>query len=919
MEFRVLGPLEVLHDGVEVPLRGPLQRRALAVLILDAGLTVPMHRFIAAMWDGEPPATARRQVQNTVAALRRALAAADPIEQAGDGYRLLHARSDLSLFKAEVAQAKSASDAESAAQLLTTALERWRGPVLAGHGGDLIASIGVGLEESRLDAAEARFDALLALGRHRETVDELRAAAAAHPHRQQFTGRLMLALYRCGDAATALRAYEDLRARLADELGIDPDRTLRETHTAILREDPGLDLHSAPVPPATQSDSRISPALLPAALPGFTGREVELDRLRALAEGDANLVVVAGTGGIGKTTLAVHWARKAADRFPDGQLYADLQGFDPHGAAVRPESVVRRFLEAFGIPAERLPDSVAAQLDLYRNMLADRRVLVVLDNAEDAAQVRPLLPGGPGNFTLATSRNLLTGLAVTEGADLVKLDVLDREQATLMLEQRVGAARVAAEPDAVQRIIAVCGGLPLALAILATRAATQPRFPLGHFADQLDGVEDGLGAFAEDDPLTDVRAVFSWSIASLGDEAARLFRLLGLHPGPHCTLAAAASLAGRPIAAVRPLLSRLLAASLIGEPLPDRYTVHDLLRVYAGELAAENPEEAAEATGRMLDHYLRSGCVAAELVTPRGRVPDLGRVPPGVLVVPFPDRPAALAWLAAEYPVVLNLIEQSADDAAWNLAWTTVTYLNNRARRLEIIRTQRRALSAAERLRDVSKQLYSHRMIANQSIYTGDTDASEEHLGRALALCEAADDLDRGNVNHHFALFVLNVKADYAKALEHERVALEAFKAAGSELGQADARNGIGRLLAHLDLPERLDEALASCEEAIALLEGLGNQEAQIQVWDSIAYIHHRSGRTAEAFAVFERAIAIARSLNAVTNEAEVFVSLGRVYADLGRTAEARASWVWASEILEASEPFGAANIRKMIDGLPNA
>ncbi|GAA2136850.1 AfsR/SARP family transcriptional regulator [Glycomyces algeriensis] len=917
MEFRILGPLEVLHDDVAVPVRSPLQCRALAVLLLDAESPVPMHRMIAAMWDDEPPTTARRQVQNTIAALRRLLAAADPIEHAGDGYRLRQHRSDLAAFTTEVAQAKRESDPAATERLLAAALRRWRGPVLGGHGGNLIKSISAGLEERRLDALEARFAALLELGRHGESVDELRTAVVSHPDRQRLTGQLMLALYRCGDRAAALRAFETLRGRLAEELGIDPDRTVRDLHTAILREDPALTLAPDPVPSSMRHDASSAPSLLPGAIPGFTGRESELDRLSALVDDGARLAIVAGSGGVGKTTLALHWARAIAHRFPDGQLYADLHGFDPAGTADRPESVIRRFLEALGIPAERIPDACDARTDLYRSTLANRQVLVILDNAKDAAQVRPLLPGGTGTFTLATSRNRMTGLITTEGADLVQVEALDRQQAKEILERRLGARRVNAEPIAVESIIDMCGGLPLALAVLATRAAVQSEFPLAHFVEQLRGVESGLSAFAEDDPLTDVTTVFSWSIGALSDEAARLFRLLGLHPGPYCTPAAAASLAGRPLSAVRALFAELHGASLISEPLPNEFHIHDLLRAYARELAAEAPAVSAEATARLIDHYLYHGCTAAELIAPRPRVPVAGDPRPGVHCQPIADRSAALAWFAAEYPVLLNLIDQTTDpETAWNLAWVPVTWLNDLGRRSEIIRTQIAALAAAEQLSDVTKQLYSHRIIANQSIFTDNAHVSEKHLQRALQLCEAADVLDRGFVHHHFALFLATVKDDASRALAYERTAFTAFQEAGSEFGQAEALSSIGRLLAHLGVPGRLDEALTSCQEALALLEKLDNLCAQIPVWDNIAFIHHRSGRTAEAFASFGKAIAIARSLNAVMNEAETSVGLGRVHAELGQAAEARAAWERAIEILEPSEPFSAARIRSMINGL---
>ena len=434
----------------------------------------------------------------------------------------------------------------------------------------------------------------------------------------------------------------------------------------------------------------MAPRQLPAMVAGFVGRAAELTALDSLLEESADagtvmISVVGGTAGVGKTSLAVRWAHTVAGQFPDGQLYVDLRGFDPSGSPMTSAEAVRGFLDAFEVPPERVPVSLDAQAALYRTLLAGRRVLVVADNARDAEQVRPLLPGSVGCVVVVTSRNRLTSLISAEGARPLTLNLLTCEEAGQLLSRRVGASRVAAEPQAAEKIIALCTRLPLALSIVAARAAAHPGFSLETLAAELrDAPCAPLGALDGGDRVTDMRAVFHWSYRQLSSSAARLFRLLGLHGGPDVTALAAASLAGLPQQAVRPLLTELTLAHMVTEHVAGRFALHDLLRAYAAEHAniSNADDERQAAVRRMLDHYLHSAYNAAIWLHPRASPITLAPPVPGVVPQQLADDTAALAWFEAEYPVLLRTIKLSADTGqtvhAWQLPWTLTEFFARR-------------------------------------------------------------------------------------------------------------------------------------------------------------------------------------------------------------------------------------------------
>jgi DNA-binding SARP family transcriptional activator len=568
IRFDVLGTLRVHTEAREVAIRAVRERTVLAMLLLHLGESVTVQRLVDAVWDENPPRNARNQLHGCVSRLRKQLAAgidSQIIVTAPDGYRIDVdvPAVDVSRFRQLRGEARIAvtkGDYRGAGDKYLSALRLWRGAVLSDVESQAVQRIATSLEEERAQALEERIEIDLALGGAGDLVAELTTLTAQFPYRERVHRALMLALYRAGRQADALAAYRHARELLREELGIEPGSGLQRLHQAILNRDPALDAAAVAAAPV------VVPRQLPSDVAGFTGRT---DALKALDEllggrsepaGPVVISAIAGTAGVGKTALAVHWGHRVAGRFPDGQLYVNLRGFDPGGAPMEPATAVRGLLDGLQVPPERVPASVDAQVSLYRSLLAERRMLVVLDNARDAEQVRPLLPGSPACLVLVTSRRRLSGLVASDGAVPLPIDVLPAGEARALLAARLGEQRLAAEPDAAAGLVSACAGLPLALAIVAARAATRPGFPLSVIGEEVRAAGAGLEPWAGPDAVTDLRAVFSWSYDALDPAAARLFRLLGLHPGPDLAVPAAASLLGSPVAEARRLLAALTDA-----------------------------------------------------------------------------------------------------------------------------------------------------------------------------------------------------------------------------------------------------------------------------------------------------------------------------------------------------------------------
>ncbi|MCQ8832236.1 AfsR/SARP family transcriptional regulator [Streptomyces malaysiensis] len=671
------------------------------------------------------------------------------------------------------------------------------------------------------------------------------------------------------------------------------------------------------------------PQQLPSDVAHFTGRERELAGLDALlrtGSGDggsggraptaAVITVIAGSGGLGKTTLAVHWAHRVRDRFPDGQLYVNLRGFGPTDAALTVPEAVRSFLDAFQVPAHRIPATVEAQTALYRSLVADRRMLILLDNARDAEQVRPLLPGSPGCLVVLTSRNELTGLVVAEQAQPLPLDLLDRDEARELLISRVGAERVAAEPEAVEEVITVCAGLPLALAIVAARAATHPRFGLEALAAELRDARGSLDAFEGGDATTDVRAVFSWSYHTLGGDAARLFRLLGVHAGPDIAAPAAASLVGIPVPQARRLLIQLTRAHLITERAPGQYGLHDLLRAYAMELthAYDTREERRTALHRVLDHYLHTAVAAGTAFTPHREPIEVEPVRPGVDVGEFRGHGQALLWFILTYPALMASLQQAAEAGfethAWQLAWSLMEFLDQRGHWHDQRTVHRIALGSAHRIRDLTGQAHSCHGLGLADLRMGRYDRARGHLVRAMNLHRETGSAV-GQALAHVALNLASEREGrHDEGLHHALRSLKLYRAVGHRSGEAYALNNVGWAYAMLG---DYQQTLVHCEKALTLLREAGDRRGESAAWDSLGYAHQHIGDHQQAISCYRHAVELRRGRGERVREAESLHRLGSAQLAAGDRTGARHSWQRA---LTRFDALGHPDAHRVRDGL---
>jgi DNA-binding SARP family transcriptional activator/tetratricopeptide (TPR) repeat protein len=940
VEWLLLGPLAVRVSGVVVPVTSGKHRVVLAGLLLNAGRAVPSDELARMIWSGSPPASARPTLRNYVKLLRRALGAADGgrIVTRPGGYQIdiRPGELDVSRFETLSGSARQAARRggwEEAAAGLREALSLWRGEPLADVPSDYLLRTVARLTELRLQALESRIDADLHLGRHGELIGELREAVVAYPFRERLQAMLMLALFRDGRQADALAAFRQARQVLVGELGAEPGAELSSLHKRILSGDTTLMSsvtagHAAAgvslalrLAAGDHSPGRAVPRQLPAAVRHFAGRAAELAVLEELlgeaADGRGTVVIsaIGGTAGIGKTTLAVHWAHQVADRFPDGQLYVNLRGFDPAGRPVTPAEAIRDFLHALGVTAGQVPPSLAGQGALFRSLLAGRRMLVVLDNAADAAQVRPLLPGAPGSLVLITSRHQLASLAAAEDARLITLDVLAVTEARELLARRLGAGRVDAEPEAAAGLVRLCAGLPLALAIVAGRAAASPAVPLAVLAAELRQAQRRLDALSADGTVS-VRGAFWWSYRDLGDEAARLFRLLGMHPGPDITVAAAASLAGIPPGQAAQLLAGLAAAGLLAVRAPDRYALHDLLRVYAAEQAAAQDSDTSRraATHRAIDHYLRTARAAALVIRP-SREPVTPPPPqPGVIPEQPEDAARAMDWFAAERPVLLA-VTSLADEAgfdiyAWQLPWAMAEALDRHGHWRDYAATQRTALAAAARLGDTAGQAISSRLLATACARLTDYDQARAHLARCLELSGQAGD-QAGQARAHRAFSWIAQHQDRpAEAISHTEHALALFQAIADQAGQADTLNALGWLHAQHG---SCDQARLSCGQALALHRKLGNHHGEAAAWDSLGYIGHHLGRPRSAIWCYRRALALFRALGDRYHQADTLTHLGDACQAAGDDQRAWDAWQEAVGLLSDLDHPDEAHVRQKL------
>ena len=924
MQVRLLGPVDVVVDGQPRLIGGRRRTGLLAVLALAAGEVVSAEWLSEAVWGGGSPPR-DNTLHSHISALRRVLGK-DVIVAHPPGYVLNLGADGTDVQAAErlLRQGTAAADPTQAVADLRAALALWRGEPLTGVA-DLPGLSGQPgrLERLRAQIRRALIEARLAAGEHHQLTGELEQMVTADPLDEQLHAELMLALYRAGRQADALAAYDRIRQTLAADLGIDPGHALRDLQAAILRQDQSL---TAPAATAATSAATASPvpAQLPLAVPGFTGRAAELARLDALLPpGDragatspaapVAVTVISGTPGVGKTALAVHWAHRITHRFPDGQLHADLRGYGPAGTAVSPSEALHGFLLALGVPPERIPADLDARTALYRTRLAGRQILIVLDNARDPAQLRPLLPGTPGCLAVITSRQQLTPLVVTEDARPLALDLMTHAEARDLLAARLGRQRASAEPDAVDEIIAACARLPLALAIAAARAAGRPGFTLAELAAELRDAQSGLDALGADDPATDPRAVFSWSYHALPSPAARLFRLLSLAPGPDITAPAAASLAALPLRQARRLLADLATAHLLTEHVPRRYACHDLLRAYALELAASHDSDAVlgAAVDRVLGHYLHTGHVAAGLLESAAGAVTMEPLPPEVIPAALATAEAARGWFTAELAALLAAVRLAADSGrvtyAWQLARNLTAFLVRRGRWDDNAQAQGIALEAARRTGDPAGTAYALYSLAVGYAWSGRAAEAGPLFGQALRQFESIGD-HLGQARSHSSLGWLAGNAgSLDEALDHAGQAIGLYRAAGYRPGEGRCLNDLGWYHA---LRGDYEQALTCCEQSLKALRETGERGGEATTSDSLGYIHHKLGNHRSSIAYYQRAIDILRDLGDRLDEADTLSRLGDVLLGSGDSAAARQAWTDALHIYDEVDHPDAGELR---------
>jgi DNA-binding SARP family transcriptional activator len=923
MRFRILGTLEVFDGSGWTGLGAAKSRTLLAALLVNPGGVVSLDQLSAELWREAPPKTAPNQVYGYVMRLRRLLGDPDGrlLVRRAPGYQLAIAADevDAGRFVSFVESGRAALEAGQPAEAaghFSAALALWRGPALVDVPvTPLMEASAARLEEMRMAAVEARIEADLARGRHADVVGELRQLLDEHPLRERLWGHLMLALYRCGRQADALAAYQQVHGVLTEELGIEPAGALQRLHQQILRSDPALNPPSAPVvatpapapapPDPVPAPAPDAPRQLPADVSGFTGRSRDLKALDELLDlrTEDNRVAIAlitGTAGVGKTTLAVRWAHHVSLRYPDGQLYANLRGYSG-SPPVRPVEVLTQFLRALGVKPDQIPvesEEVAAR---FRSLLAGRRVLLLLDNAASADQVRPLLPGSPGCAVVITSRDRLGGLVAGEGAAPVPLDRLPPDEATDLLARVLGPDRINAEADAAAELARLCGYLPLALRVVAANLASRPHQRLAGYLADLAG-EDRLAEMMVDgDEQTAVQAAFDLSYQRLPEPAQRMFRLLGLVPGPTFGPDAAAAVAETDPARARRLLDRLASAHMVEEVGESRYGFHDLLRHFAANRAAaeDGAQERADASRRLLRWYLRVIDTAGRLLYPR-----VLRVPTGdELAGPAPrftDHVGAREWLEAERPNVVAAVCHAAGHGmsaeAWRLADALRGYFRLTLQSVDWFAVARAGQLAADLDRDAYAQASAHLNLADAHRSIGDYPQALDHYERALTAARdagwpEAEATILGNTGTvHWYLCRLDDAAD------HYRRSAELHRSVGRRIGMANALTSLGGVFLEQG---RLSEVVDLHQQSLTCHRDLNSRDGEAIDLHALGEAYHALGRYDAAVDHLQRSLSLYREVGDREGEAAALAELAAAHCDAGRLGTALATAKSAHQIAE--------------------
>lgn len=904
----LLGSVEATLDGTAVPI-GPRSRAILALLAFEAPRLVTPEQILDSVWTGKRPARPANAVQTQLTLLRRALPGVTITWQSG-GYRLVAdpATIDLHRFRVLVGKANTATSDKDAVRFRAAALALWRGDPFADIDLPWFTSTRDNLTAEREAVTLDHTDARLRLGQYEAVLADLRAHATRRPLDERVAGQLMLALNESGRTDDALRHYETLRERLVDELGADPGTRLQELRERIRGGGPP---HNGPVP-----------RQLPPAPGSFTGRADQLAAMTAIldnaAETGGTVVIsaIAGTGGIGKTWLTLYWAHQHRDRFPDGQLFADLRGFSPANQPVTTETALLGFLDALGIAPDQIPAGLDAQAALWRTLLADRRLLIVLDNAASTEQVVPLLPGGSRSTVLVNSRDRLSGLATRHGAHQVAVDVLAAAEARELLRTRLGADRVDAEPAAAEELLAYCGGFPLALGIVIALALNHPDFPLAALAAELGELQ--LSALDNDEPTASLPSVLSWSYTALTAEQARAFDLLGIAPGTDISITAAASLIERSPARTRGLLRGLERASLLHQRVPGRYGMHDLVRAYARGHADAETEPALH---RLLDFYLRSMLAAEGLIKPiQPPLIKLGAPVAGAHPRTFDDIDEAARWFTDEYQnLTAAQNEAQARDwpeQTWQLAFTLTGYRSRTSRMQDNLDAFRAGLAAALRLGDPEAEALARLMGGKAHRMANQLAESNEQFTESMRI---AVSIGATLIELFSGRFLNSCLADqglYTEAVELARRTLALSEATGNMLWIANDLMHLAWAIAHLG---DYEQAKTYCLRArdMHLSSRVDDHSSLGNLFDSLGFIVNGLGEYEAAIGYYEQALE-RYAMTDIYYMPETYEHMGQTYVAMGRFDDARAAWRAALRICrDQHRTSELPPLQELLDSLP--
>ncbi|MFW6694440.1 BTAD domain-containing putative transcriptional regulator [Streptomyces sp. MAR4 CNX-425] len=937
--FALLGPVRVRRGGELLGVGSPQQRAVLAVLLLRGGRHVGVEELVDAVWGEDPPRDAVGTVRTYVSRLRRALGAdAGLLRGEAGGYAVdLRGGAELDVesagrLAAEADAAVGAGESERARELRVRALELWEGEPLAGLPGPFAERQRTRLAEWRLSLLEGRLELDVEVGRQAEAISELTALTAAYPLRERFRELLMLALYRSGRQAEALAVYTDTRRQLTDELGVEPGPQLAALQQRILRSS------DQPPPSAPAPATAVAPAQLPATLTDFTGRAAVVEELGKQLVQAPHMVMavssVSGIGGVGKTTLAVHVAHAAREAFPDGQLYVDLQGAGASPAD--PAGVLGAFLRALNVPDSDIPETLTERAALYRSVLAGRRVLTLLDNARDAAQIRPLLPGTEGCAALITSRARMAHLV---GAHHVDLDVMDPDEALLLFTRIVGTERVAPYRAQAMDVVAACGFLPLAIRIAASRLAARRTWTVAVLARKLSDEHRRLDELQVGDLA--VKATFELGYGQLEPEQARAFRLLGLVDSPDISLDAAAAIIDRTEDDTEELLEDLVDTSLLESAAPGRYRYHDLLRLFA-RTCTEREEPAAEreeALSRLLDFYLATAARVYELGRP-GDTLITHLTPVSRRGLDFDDHHTARDWLFSEVECLLAAARQFAHGASLprtvDLLLAAKDLAESGLYSPRFVGLAAALLEAAEEAGDVRSEARAHMVLTAARVFTGRFESAYEHASHAYRLAGTYGDIwVRGEAANEGGL-VASILELYDEARQYLDEALAAYREDGNIDGESCALSNLARI--HIDLgsiPTAIEMAeqtveldrkanaplrLACSRYALAIalscadrhadaLDQLGLAVAifrgnRMDLWEGLAHfrfaqVHLAMDEPAQAASYAEKALSRFRGIGGDWHRGSALTVLGEALGELGQPDRARACLSEARELQE--------------------